>query len=196
MANMLPHRKAWIAVGIMAAATFIILLAMDRPPICECGTVKLWHGEINSSGNSQHLSDWYTPSHVIHGMLFFAFAWLLFSRWGLGGKDAAQWSFPLAVALEASWEVIENTPFIIDRYRSVTVNWGYSGDSVINSMADIGWMSLGFYLAWKLPVRVTVALAIAAELLTGWIVRDNLTLNVVMLIYPFEFIREWQGAGL
>ena len=191
---MLPHRKAWIAVAIMSVATLVTLLAMDRPPICECGWVELWHGSINSSGNSQHLSDWYTPSHIIHGMLFYGLAWLLFVKWGVGGETATRWSFPLAIALEAAWEILENTPLIIDRYRSVTVNYGYSGDSVINSMADLGWMSFGFYLAYKLPVRVTVALAIAAELLTGWVVRDNLTLNVIMLVYPLDFIRDWQGT--
>ena len=190
---MSPHRKAWIAAGIMALFTLVILFAMDRPPICECGTVELWHGSINSAGNSQHISDWYTPSHIIHGMLFFGLAWLLFVRGGMGGKGAARWSYPLAVLLEASWEVIENTPYVIDRYRSVTVNFGYSGDSILNSMADLGWMSLGFYMAWKLPVRVTVALAVAAELVTGWVVHDNLTLNVLMLLYPLDAVRDWQG---
>lgn len=195
MNDMLPHRKGWIVVGILALAALVTLFAMDRPPICECGTIKFWHGDINSSGNSQHISDWYTPSHVIHGMLFYCLAWLLFVKFDLGGPAATKWSFPLAVAIEASWEIIENTPFIIDRYRSVTVNWGYSGDSIINSIADLGWMSLGFYMAWKLPVKVTVALAIAAELITGWVVHDNLTLNVLMLVWPLEAVRQWQGMG-
>jgi hypothetical protein len=167
--------------------------------ICECGYVSLWHGDINSSGNSQHLSDWYTPSHIIHGMIFYALGWLLFVKLGLGskagGKSAAGWSFTLAVALEAAWEIAENTPMVIDRYRSVTVNWGYSGDSVINSMADLGWMSLGFFLALKLPVRVTVILAVLMEILAAIVVRDNLTLNVIMLLYPIEAIAEWQGMG-
>ena len=101
----------------------------------------------------------------------------------------------LAVALEAAWDVVENTPFVIDRYRSVTVNWGYSGDSVINSFADIGWMSLGFFLALRLPVKVTVALAIAMEILVAIVVRDNLTLNVIMLLWPVEAIAQWQAAG-
>ena len=117
----------------------------------------------------------------------------MFGKWGLGSEHAGKYSFTLAVFLEAFWEVLENTPFVIDRYRSVTVNWGYSGDSVINSMADIGWMSLGFYLAMKLPVRVTVALALIAEVVTAIVVRDNLTLNVIMLLYPLDAIAEWQG---
>ena len=190
-----PHRKAWIAALAIVALTLAVLFAMDRPPICECGYVGLWYGDINAAGNSQHLSDWYTPSHIIHGMIFYALGWLLFTRWRLGGKAAARWSFTLAVALEAAWEVVENTPFVIDRYRSVTVNWGYSGDSIINSLADIGWMSLGFYLAFKLPVRITIVLAIIMEIVAAIVVRDNLTLNVIMLVYPFEFIREWQALG-
>lgn len=190
-----PHRKAIIAGAVLFVATAAILFAMDRPPICECGYVSLWHGDINSSGNSQHLSDWYTPSHIIHGMLFFGLGWLLFVKLGWGGKSAAKWSFTLAVAIEAAWEILENTPLIIDRYRSVTVNWGYSGDSIINSLADLGWMSFGFYLALKLPVRVTVILAIAMEILTAVVVRDNLTLNVIMLVWPLDAIRDWQGMG-
>lgn len=188
-----PHRRAWIAAAAIALAALVILLAMGRPPICTCGTVELWYGDINSSGNSQHLSDWYTPSHIIHGMIFYALGWLLFGQWGLGSESAGRYSFTLAVFLEAFWEVLENTPFVIDRYRSVTVNWGYSGDSVINSMADIGWMSFGFYLALKLPVRVTIALALIAEVVTALVVRDNLTLNVIMLLYPVDAIAEWQG---
>lgn len=190
-----PHRPALIAVLVMVLATLGVLLAMGRPPICTCGTVELWYGNINSSGNSQHLSDWYTPSHIIHGMLFYGLGWLLFSKFGLGGKSAGKWSFTLAIALEAAWEIIENTPMVIDRYRSVTVNWGYSGDSIINSMADLGWMSLGFWLALKLPVRVTIALAVIMEIVVALVVRDNLTLNVIMLIWPFEAIREWQALG-
>lgn len=190
-----PHRWAWIVAAAIALAALVILLAMGRPPICTCGTVELWYGDINSSGNSQHLSDWYTPSHIIHGMIFYALGWLLFGKWGLGGESAGKYSFTLAVFLEAFWEVLENTPFVIDRYRSVTVNWGYSGDSVINSMADIGWMSFGFYLALKLPVRVTIALALIAEVVTALVVRDNLTLNVIMLLYPVDAIAEWQGQA-
>lgn len=190
-----PHRAAIVAALLLSLVTLAILFAMDRPPICECGYVSLWYGDINSSGNSQHLSDWYTPSHIIHGMLFYGLGWLLFSRLGVGGKAAGKWSFTLAIALEAAWEIIENTPMVIDRYRSVTVNWGYSGDSIINSMADLGWMSLGFWLALKLPVRVTIALAVIMEIVVALVVRDNLTLNVIMLIWPFEAIREWQALG-
>ncbi len=195
MAKLIPNRTTvFVSIGI-TIATIVILLAMDRPPICECGDIKLWHGDINSSGNSQHISDWYTPSHIIHGMIFYGFGWLLFSKLGLGGKNAVRWGLPLAVFLEAAWEVLENTPMVIARFRSVTANWGYSGDSVLNSFADIGWMSFGFYLALKLPVRVTVILAVIMEILAAYVVRDNLTLNVIMLLFPVEAIAEWQAAG-
>lgn len=190
-----PNRPAVLAALAISLVALVTLLAMGRPPICTCGTVELWYGDINSSGNSQHLSDWYTPSHIIHGMIFYALGWLLFGKWGIGSPNASRWSYTLAVFLEAAWEVAENTPMVIDRYRSVTVNWGYSGDSVINSMADIGWMSFGFMLALKLPVRVTIVLAIFMELLAGYVVRDNLTLNVIMLLFPIDAIAEWQGHG-
>ena len=191
--KLVPDRRVLLVSLAIALLAVVILLAMNRPPICECGYVKLWHGNINDAGNSQHIADWYTPSHIIHGMIFYALGWLLFGKWGLGSENAGKYSFTLAVFLEAFWDVLENTPFVIDRYRSVTVNWGYSGDSVINSMADIGWMSFGFYLALKLPVRVTVALALIAEVVTAIVVRDNLTLNVIMLLYPVDAIAEWQG---
>ena len=196
MTIMKPNRTA-ILIGIaITIVTVVILLAMGRPPICTCGTVELWYGDINSAGNSQHISDWYTPSHIIHGMIFYALAWALFSKWELGGLSAAKWGLPLAVFLEAAWEVLENTPMVIERFRSVTANWGYSGDSVLNSFADIGWMSFGFYLALKLPVKVTVGLAIIAEIIAAYVVRDNLTLNVIMLLFPIEAIADWQAAGM
>lgn len=195
MATLIPSRKAVIASVAIAIAAVIVLLLMGRPLICECGYVKLWHGDINSAGNSQHLADWYTPSHIIHGPIFYALGWLLFSKWQIGGKDAVQWGLPLAVFLEAAWEVLENTPMVIDRFRSVTANWGYSGDSVLNSFADIGWMAFGFYLAVKLPVKAVIALAILGEVVAGLVVRDGLALTVIMLIFPVDAIAEWQAAG-
>ncbi|MEM7781170.1 MAG: DUF2585 family protein [Pseudomonadota bacterium] len=195
MAQLIPNRMTiLVSIGITVAAV-LILLAMGRPPICECGYVKLWHGDINSMGNSQHIADWYTPSHIIHGPIFYALGWLLFSKWKLGGEGAVKWGLPLAVFLEAAWEVLENTPMVIDRFRSVTANWGYSGDSVLNSTADIGWMAFGFFLAMKLPIKVTIALAIIMEVAAALVVRDGLTLTVIMLLFPIDAIAEWQAAG-
>ena len=171
------------------AAAALILLAMGRPPICTCGTVKLWVGTANGPDNSQHLADWYTPSHVIHGFLFYALAWLALRRRPVGTRLTA------AVVLEALWEVVENSPFVIERYRHATMALGYTGDSVLNSMSDISAMILGFLIARRLPVWATVALALGLELLTLAVIRDNLTLNVVMLLAPSDAIRAWQAGG-
>ncbi len=190
-----PHRRAIIA----SLATFVlavaILFAMDRPPICECGTIKLWHGVVQSSENSQHITDWYAPSHFTHGLIMAGVAWLLWVKWGLFGGKPQQWALPIAVFVEAAWEIAENTPMVINRYREVTISWGYSGDSILNSAADIGWMTIGFLIALRLPWWASAALGIFLELLALAVIRDNLTLNVIMLLFPVEAIAEWQAAG-
>lgn len=194
-ASLAPHRKAWIATAVLLLITLATLFAMDRPPICECGEVKLWHGVVQSSGNSQHITDWYSPSHFTHGLIMAFFAWLLWQKWALFGGRPAQWALPIAVAVEAIWEITENTPMIIDRYREVTISWGYVGDSIVNSMADIGWMIAGFLVALRIPWWASMAIALFFEAFTAWAIRDNLTLNVVMLFWPVEAIRQWQGMG-
>lgn len=177
--------------GVAAALLLlqiVILYFMGRIPICECGYVKLFEPGVNTPGNSQHLSDWYTPSHIIHGFLFFGLAWLLFRKQPI----AMRLSF--AVLIEAAWELLENSPLIIDRYRSATMALGYSGDSILNSAMDTVFMALGFLFAARMPVWVTVAVAVVFELFTGWLIRDNLTLNVIMLLWPIDAIKEWQNA--
>jgi len=193
--TLLPNRRALIATLLLAAYAAFILFAMQRPPICACGTIKLWHGVVQSAENSQHLADWYTFSHIIHGLIFYGAAHLLWRKWRLFDGAPTRWALPIAVILEASWEILENSPMIIDRYRAVTVSFGYAGDSIVNSMADIGWMVLGFWLAAKLPWKASLAMAIAFELLTLAVIRDNLTLNVLMLVYPVDAVRDWQAAG-
>lgn len=193
--TLLPHRAAAFAtIGLVLLATAVLLL-MNRPPICTCGTVKLWHGVVQSSENSQHITDWYSPSHFIHGLVMYFFAWLLWVRLALFGGRLRRWALPIAVLIEVAWEVLENTPLIIDRYREATISLGYVGDSMVNSLSDIGWMVLGYLAAARLPSGASVALAIFLELLTLWVIRDNLTLNVVMLFWPVEAIRQWQAGG-
>ena len=183
------RRNLWFGVALaLLVAQIIILYSMGRLPICECGYVKLFEPGVNTSGNSQHLSDWYTPSHIIHGFLFYGLGWLLLRRAPLSAR------LSLAVLIEAAWEIAENSPLVIDRYRTATMALGYSGDSILNSGMDTIFMALGFLFAARMPVWVTVALAIAFELLTLVIIRDNLTLNVLMLVWPVEAIKVWQGG--
>lgn len=178
------------------AAAFLILtiyagveFAWHRPPLCPCGTIKLWTGAVWSAENSQQVSDWYSLSHIIHGFLFAGLAW-----WLLPGRARA-WALPLAVLVEGSWELLENSPIIIDRYRAATAAAGYAGDSILNSMSDIVFMMLGFALARRLPWWATVALALFFELLALAVIRDNLTLNMLMLVHPIDAIRVWQAGG-
>lgn len=193
--RLLPHRAAIVATVLLVLAVAAILLAMDRPPICACGTVKLWHGVVQSSENSQHLTDWYSPSHFIHGLIFYFFAWLLWTKWGIFGGKPRRWALPIAVVIESAWEIFENTPFIINRYREVTISWGYVGDSMINSLADIGWMIIGFLFAVRVPWKISAGAALFFELFTAWMIRDNLTLNVLMLVWPLDAVKQWQGMG-
>ncbi|WP_320201345.1 DUF2585 domain-containing protein [Agrobacterium sp. rho-13.3] len=177
--------------GVAAAlllAQIVILHFMGRIPICECGYIKLFEPGVNTPGNSQHLADWYTPSHIIHGFLFYGLAWLLFRKQPLSMR------LSFAVLIEAAWEILENSPIIIDRYRTATMALGYNGDSILNSAMDTIFMALGFLFAARVPLWLTITIAIVFELFTGWLIRDNLTLNVLMLVSPIDAVKEWQNA--
>ena len=184
--NRIPSWALCLAVPAIIAVQALVLYAMGRVPICTCGTVKLWYGVVQSSENSQHIFDWYTLTHVVHGFGFYFLTWLVMRK--------APFALRLAVAvlIEGVWEIIENTDFVITRYVSLD----YFGDSIVNSVADTVAMIAGFVLAARLPAWNTVAAALALELTLAYLIRDNLTLNIIMLVHPIDAVKAWQASLL
>jgi hypothetical protein len=179
---------ALIGVALIAAQA-AAELAMGRPAICTCGRVYLWYGDLFGPGLSQHIADWYSFTHISHGFVFYGLAKMVAPRAPLWTRLAT------TLALEVSWEVVENTPIIIDRYRQSALAQGYDGDSVVNSVSDTLFCVLGFWLAWRLPVRLSVAVIALNELALAALIHDNLALNVLQLVHPTEAVSRWQASG-
>ncbi len=177
-----------IALGI-ALALGLTQWAMGRSFLGPDGKFAFWEGSIWSAGCSQRLADPYSFSHIAHGIIFFAFLWLVARRLSVRHR------FLIALLMEAGWELLENSPLIINRYREATMALGYAGDSIVNSLSDLSMMSLGFLLAWRANPWVTALVLVAMEVGCAIWVRDNLTLNVIMLIYPIDAIKVWQMGG-
>ncbi|MEF3368063.1 DUF2585 family protein [Methylocystis sp. 9N] len=167
-----------------------VLFALGQPLLCACGHFKLWEGDVTSSGLSQQLTDWYSFTHVVHGMLFYLLASIAAPRLPAAHR------FLIALALEVGWEIAENTPVVIRLYRKQSLAQGYFGDSIVNSLVDTLAMAFGFFLAWRLPLILVVALLATIEIGLALAIRDNFTLNVLNFIHPFDFIRKWQSGAL
>jgi Protein of unknown function (DUF2585) len=178
-----------VALLVLVLATGVLERLMGRPLTYRNGSVRLWSGDISSDQNSQQMADPYTFTHVTHGALFYGM-----TRLALPGASAGV-RLLVTVALEGAWEAYENTTTVIERYRAVTISLGYYGDSVLNSMCDIAACVVGFWLTSRLPRGVTIGWIVAVELLLALWIRDNLTLNILMLVSPLDIIKRWQAGG-
>lgn len=185
------RRNGWLLGSVLAVPLLVaaVELWMGRLPLGPDGRFGWWEGNIWSSEQSQRVADPYTFSHTIHGMLFYAILWLVARR------APVQKRFIGALALEGAWEILENSPIIINRYREATIALGYVGDSILNSVSDIGFAALGFLFAWRARPWVTVLVIALMEGGTLLLMRDNLALNIVMLVHPIDAIKTWQMAG-
>ncbi|OGG48487.1 hypothetical protein A2678_03240 [Candidatus Kaiserbacteria bacterium RIFCSPHIGHO2_01_FULL_53_31] len=181
-------RSYIVGAVLLLSVQALVLYAFGQPAICTCGYVKLWEGVVSSAGNSQHLVDWYSFSHIIHGFLFY-----LALRWFFPGMSA--WRRLLyAIGLETTWEIVENTPTVIQHYRLQALAQGYTGDSIINSVSDTLAMVVGFFMAWRIPTWLIVVIGIGLEIFVAYMIRDNLTLNILNLIHVFPVIATWQAG--
>lgn len=185
----MDSRRIGLAVLAVVAVLVVSEWAMGRTFLGPDGKFAFWEGDIWSSGCSQRIADAYAFSHIGHGIIFYGFLWLVARRLPVRVR------FLLAVLIEAGWELLENSPIIINRYREATMASGYSGDSILNSVSDLAMMSLGFLLAWRAKPWVSIGVFLAMEIGCALWIRDNLTLNVIMLLYPLEAIKEWQMGG-
>ena len=187
MPSVLARPRPLLSLLTVLGLTLAILAAMGRPPICTCGTVDLW-GQVGPQ-QSQMLADWYSPSHIVHGFLFYMALHYAAPGWPVERR------FVVALLIEAAWEIAENTPMVIDRYREATIALGYNGDSILNSLSDIMMMAIGFLAARRLPVWASIGIVAALEIVPLIAIRDNLTLNIWMLVAPSDAIRAWQAGS-
>jgi hypothetical protein len=185
--------RGWPAALLIIAALFAVHvsaeLLMGRSLICPCGEVRFWYGDIFGPGLSQHVADWYSFTHISHGFLLYGLTHLIAPR-------APLWSRLVAVlAIEVTWELVENSPIVIDRYRQSALAQGYVGDSVLNSVSDAVFCLIGFGLAAVLPLRASVGYVAASELALLFLIRDNLALNIWQLLHPTDWLSRWQASG-
>ena len=175
-----------VGIALTSALMALLLWLEGRLLLCACGEFKIWIGDTCSSNNSQQLSDPYSFTHILHGFLLFWVVVLLFR------KLAPAWQLTIALALEAAWEVFENTPFVIDRYRAETAALGYTGDTIVNSLGDLACALIGFLIARKLGIKWSLLVFLLVEIVLVLWIKDGLLLQILMLIFPVDAIKEWQ----
>jgi len=178
----------WVAIAAMLVIAVIYLRWQGRIWWCQQRDFQIVSLVVHSAHNSQHLFDAYSLSHLLHGIIFFGFFWL-FRRW-----MSLPWRLVAATAVEVAWEMLENSPIIINRYRAATISLGYNGDSIVNSFGDVLSFVAGFYLARVAHFWGSIAIFLGVEMAMLWIIRDNLALNVLMLLWPIDAIRRWQSG--
>ena len=176
----------WLVIVAVVLITAVLLRAQGRLWMCACGRIDLWAGNTHSADNSQHLVDPYSFTHVLHGLVFYGVLVWAFPR------IAVAWRLTLAISLEALWEIVENSAFVIQHYREATLALGYEGDTIVNALGDLLCCVIGVLLARQLGFRRSLALFVVTELVLIVWIRDSLLLNIVMLLHPFEVIKAWQ----
>lgn len=179
-------RILYLAAFLAAVLIGVTLYIWGQPLICTCGYIKLWVGSVFSSGNSQHIADWYSLSHIVHGMLI-----VLIGRLFLP-KLSFQVLLIIAIVTGAAWEIVEHTDWVLNKFRAATLYQGYRGDSVINAVADYLWMLGGFFFAHAVRTLWIVVVIIAMEIVAALVARDCLTLTTLMVLYPIDAVEQWQ----
>ncbi len=185
------NKKYLLFALLIIILVVVILFSMGRIPFCKCGVISIWSSDVMSSEQSQQFADPYSFTHIIHGVIFYLLLWLIF-----GKRFTPAQRFLLALGIEGAWEILENTDYVINRYREATISLDYYGDSIFNSVGDIIFMAVGFIMAWKFPKKITAGIVVLIELLLLYFIHDNLTINLIMLIHPVEFIKTWQASWI
>ncbi len=183
------RKSIFLSSVFLLAAVILTLQLMGRPWLHQSGILKFWQSDIYSPQVSQHLTDWYTLTHFLHGVLLYGLLCLIFPGMPVGIR------LVFAIALEGIWEIVENTDYAIRYYRNNTMAIQFYGDTILNSFLDQLAMIMGFITARKIPVLITVVIFIATELTLLYFTRDSFLLNILMLLYPVEAIKNWQMPG-
>ena len=190
MTEKIFSKNTFLPIGLSFGATLlmvVLLYLQGRLWWCKLGDYRIYVNEAwNSSHTSQHFFDPYTFTHILHGVMFFWLAILIFSRF------SSAWQLFIAISAETAWEILENSNFIIEKYRATTASFDYLGDSIFNSIGDILACTCGFWIAYTLGWWKSLAFFLLVELVLLLWIHDGLLINILMLIYPIDSIKQWQ----